>query len=193
MTASILDIPGGRERVLALLERSTDRSGSCWEWTGSRIGKGYGNFRMKGQNFLIHRSSYEIHHGRVPAGLFVLHSCDNPPCANPEHLRAGSHGDNMRDRSERDPHASSAKTHCPQGHPYDEANTYRFPDDRRACRTCTRVHVDALPSSARTHCPQGHPYDEANTYRPPRGDRMCRTCRRDAARRWRASRNGSAT
>jgi hypothetical protein len=31
----------------------------------------------------------------------------------------------------------SRKTHCPQGHPYDEANTYRPPSrNERQCRTC---------------------------------------------------------
>jgi hypothetical protein len=32
------------------------------------------------------------------------------------------------------------KTHCPQGHPYDEANTYRPPGAPRSrkCRECMR-------------------------------------------------------
>lgn len=30
------------------------------------------------------------------------------------------------------------KTHCPQGHPYDEANTYVSKQGNRACKTCQR-------------------------------------------------------
>lgn len=30
------------------------------------------------------------------------------------------------------------KTHCPQGHPYDEANTYVRPDGAYSCRACHR-------------------------------------------------------
>lgn len=33
---------------------------------------------------------------------------------------------------------NSAKTHCPQGHPYDEENTYRARDGSRMCKKCQR-------------------------------------------------------
>jgi hypothetical protein len=38
------------------------------------------------------------------------------------------------------PRLREAKMHCPQGHPYDEANTYRKPSspNSRQCRTCAR-------------------------------------------------------
>jgi hypothetical protein len=44
-----------------------------------------------------HRISWEIHFGDIPDGLYVLHTCDNPPCANPVHLFLGTQRDNIDD------------------------------------------------------------------------------------------------
>lgn len=38
-----------------------------------------------------------INNGPIPEGLWVLHSCDNPPCNNPDHLFIGNRQDNVND------------------------------------------------------------------------------------------------
>ena len=70
----------------------------CWLWTAS-LQNGYGQIGIKGQRSpgKAHRVSWELHHGVIPEGLEVLHTCDNPRCVNPRHLFLGSQTDNLED------------------------------------------------------------------------------------------------
>jgi len=74
-----------------------DKTGSCWIWNGARKPSGYGNFYVNRKYMSAHRASYTFHFGEIPEGKVVMHSCDNPSCVNPNHLRAGSHKENVRD------------------------------------------------------------------------------------------------
>jgi hypothetical protein len=73
---------------------------ACWQWKGYVLPTGYAQIQMGGlgsSHILVHRLSYEIHCGPIPKGMIVMHSCDNPSCANPRHLSLGTHLDNMQD------------------------------------------------------------------------------------------------
>jgi hypothetical protein len=107
----------------------------CIEWKGARTRDGYGEKWWKGGKKRTHRIAYEWAYGPIPEGLCVLHKCDNPPCCNPSHLFLGTNHDNQQDSLRKGRHANAAKTHCPQGHPYDEKNTVRYKNARH-CRTC---------------------------------------------------------
>lgn len=50
---------------------------------------------------LAHRLSYELHKGPIPDGLQILHSCDVKNCINPDHLRVGTHSENMAEAADR--------------------------------------------------------------------------------------------
>ena len=70
----------------------------CWEWQAAKTRLGYGRFAPEGTTVKAHRVSFELCKGPIPDGMHVMHSCDNPPCVNPEHLSLGSNQDNVNDR-----------------------------------------------------------------------------------------------
>jgi hypothetical protein len=69
----------------------------CLEWQGANSG-GYGHISIDKVRWLTHRLAYTLAKGEIPQGRLVCHTCDNPPCCNPDHLFLGSHGDNNRDK-----------------------------------------------------------------------------------------------
>jgi hypothetical protein len=85
--------------------KKVDQSGgpdACWVWTAGRGGTmGYGSFQMgtyrNTHHVRAHRMAWELTNGPIPAGKYVCHRCDNPPCCNPAHLFLGTQGDNLRD------------------------------------------------------------------------------------------------
>jgi HNH endonuclease len=79
-----------------------ERLGSrCWHWTWYCRPHSYGLIERDDKRIIAHRASWMIHYGDIPAGLHVLHHCDNHYCVNPEHLYLGTNLDNARDRNER--------------------------------------------------------------------------------------------
>jgi hypothetical protein len=69
----------------------------CWPWTAEVNKAGYGEFHYDGAPIVASRMAWILTHGEIPAGLCVLHRCDNPPCVNPDHLFLGTRLDNATD------------------------------------------------------------------------------------------------
>lgn len=70
----------------------------CDDWSGYRDKGGYGVRTVHGTPRRVHRLEWERFHGSIPAGMCVLHKCDNPPCKNIDHLFLGTKADNARDK-----------------------------------------------------------------------------------------------
>lgn len=109
--------------------------GPCWLWTACKIRNGYGQLWAEGGAVYAHRFSYELFVGSIPEGLTLDHLCRVRHCVNPDHLEPVTNQENIARGDTYSSGWNREKTHCPAGHPYDEANTYRWRHWRR-CRIC---------------------------------------------------------
>lgn len=112
--------------------------GCCWLWTLKPTRLGYTQFVVgrtpdgKQLHRLAYNWSWEQENGPIPGGMQLDHLCRVTTCVRPSHLEAVPPIVNMQ--------RVPKPTHCPHGHPYDEANTYIRPDTGgRKCRACLRV------------------------------------------------------
>ena len=113
--------------IVRVLRRIDINEPGCWLWPGS-LSSGYGTVWAPGTMLLVHRVTYEYFIEDIPPGLELDHLCRTKVCCNPVHLEVVTHQVNAARRS-------AEITHCPQMHPYDEANTWM---DTRGYRQCRR-------------------------------------------------------
>jgi hypothetical protein len=134
------------QKIKDRLKSKTKADGDCLIWTGNVVRR-YGHIcltfpKRNEKTVKAHRLSFALFKGKIPKGLYVLHTCDRPLCINPEHLWLGTAKDNMLDMSDKGRSPKQKNTHCPKGHPLSGENL-RMPKPKRGnhrpwrrCRTC---------------------------------------------------------
>jgi len=134
--------------ALQRFKSKVNTSGSCHTWTGSVDDSGYGTFRFNGKTHKAHRVAWRIYFGPIPDGLCVCHSCDNPPCVNPDHLWLGTNTDNIHDKERK------GRGNQPSGA---KSTMHRYPGLVRGIRNPNamlndeKVREIRLKSVSRTH------------------------------------------
>lgn len=140
-TGDPLGIKNGRglsliDRFMSRVEK--DDADGCWLWTAGGSGNGYGRFAISHDtNVTAHRWHYEHHHGPIPEGMQLDHLCRVRNCVNLDHLELVTARENIL-RGQTVSAANARKTHCKNGHPFDEQNTHVTPRGTRRCRSCAR-------------------------------------------------------
>jgi hypothetical protein len=138
------------------MEKVVIEPSGCWEWSAFVDPGGYARFYFNGPAMLAHRFSYEAHVGPIPPALEIDHVCRNTRCVNPAHLEAVTADENFR-------RVSEARTHCRNGHPYDDANTYVAPGERRRyCRICCAANSKKY--KARIRAERGYSLPDRDGY-----------------------------
>jgi hypothetical protein len=170
--------------------------GPCWIWKPVPSNGGYGQFYLEGKPQLAHRASYKLFVGPIPSGLTIDHLCGVRACVRRDHLEAVPLAENLRRARVWEAGAAfqRGKTHCPQGHPYDEENTRVGKNGRRSCKACARRQISERrareraenppqPQPPKTHCKNGHAFAEWG-YTEAGGKRACRLCSRQRTREY---------
>ena len=114
----------GRKRTKSNRERFDEKwmpipETGCWIWLASKAqtaAKQYGHFNLDGRSVRAHRAAWLIYNGEIPEGMQVLHTCDIGICVNPEHLRLGTHTENMREMVQRGRHNNGSHERAGYGH-----------------------------------------------------------------------------
>lgn len=90
--------PTPAEIIRFLKKCKINRWNGCWTWMGYKDEKGYGQFAYRGKKLWAHRWAYAAFRATIPEEMDIDHSCKNPSCVNPCHLRRTTPTTNRIDR-----------------------------------------------------------------------------------------------
>lgn len=69
----------------------------CWPWNLRVNKKGRGIVQWEGKKKYASRVAFELVNGHVKDNEVIMHTCDNPGCCNPAHLKRGTQQQNVQD------------------------------------------------------------------------------------------------
>jgi hypothetical protein len=137
------------ERVSRFWSRVDKNPNGCWLWTGSTFPTGYGMVACgrtadgHTTTDYAHRVAYWLTTGEVPTvGLEIIHACDLPLCVRPDHLRLGTHAENMADAQAKGRLFTGPRPEQPGGH-RKRGRKFLTPEERETIRAMRKAGVTA--------------------------------------------------
>lgn len=136
----------------------TRRSAGCWIWGGNLMPDGYGRIKFDGVMQQVHRISYQLEIGPIPAGAQIDHTCHVRACINPEHLRIVTNKQNQENQGRTHAGTSSVhrgvcwypktgKWHAQIGHNYKVIHLGYFDDELEAARVVEQKRLELFTHS----------------------------------------------
>lgn len=188
-----------------LVKMTSVETDECILWPHYKDPRGYGRIRHQMTRYGAHQLSCLLHHGERPTPMHhAAHSCNNPSCVNPRHLRWATPKENSADR---DLHGTTARAErsgsakltvadvaamrqmYANGASYPEMSRQFNVHETTVWKVVKNRHwqsVEPAPvtsSPTKTHCRAGHPYAGDNLAFVD-GKRLCKTCRRESFKRF---------
>lgn len=113
---------------------STLLPNGCWQWTGGKRDTGHGVSSYKNRYITAHYHSFAAFKGLPPKGLYIVQTCKNPLCVNPDHLFLSNDHPNKKSKESRDGRRTCSK--CNKEKPLAE-----FYPKMGRCKNCHNEHV----------------------------------------------------
>lgn len=113
----------------------------CWTPTQKPMPSGYVSCHFYNEGTkLLHRVFYETFNKAVGTDMVIDHLCRNRSCVNPKHLEEVTIKENIL-RGKGIAANNNRKTHCKEGHEFNNKNTYITFKNQRSCRVCHKLYM----------------------------------------------------
>lgn len=82
--------------TLAEIKERCIEVGECWEWQGAMSGCGQPRHRIGGKDTKVHHTAFKLARKKQPKGLYLVRSCGNAKCVNPDHIVPMTRSEQMK-------------------------------------------------------------------------------------------------